>query len=157
MENNIENTLIAGGLLGLISMPFLVINYLSKKKIRSGVTAKLTDLAHKAKSQISHYEQLGAKAIGLDKNTRTILFVDTNETSELIIDLAKIKACKLLKKMNAAGVGSIELQLRDENNTLLYVVPFYRRFIDDESYLSAVFKVAEKWRQLIYNLINNQR
>ena len=59
--------------------------------------------------------------------------------------------------MNEAGVGSIELQLRDENDTLLYVVPFYRRFIDDESYLSAVFKVAEKWRQLIYNLINNQR
>jgi hypothetical protein len=59
--------------------------------------------------------------------------------------------------MNAHEVGSIELQLRDENDTLLYVVPFYRRFIDDESYLSVVFKVAEKWRHLIYNLINNQR
>jgi hypothetical protein len=158
MENNIENVLIAGGLLGLIIVPFLVITHLSKRtKISLATTARLAALAHQSNCQLSRSEQFGARAIGLDENTGTILFIDMNKNKDLIIDLAEITACKLLKKMEAKAVGSVALQLINGNGTLSYTVPFYRRFIDDETCLPIIIKTVEKWRCLIHGLVSNQR
>jgi hypothetical protein len=158
MENNLEEAWIAGSLLGLIVIPFLVITHLSKrKKISIAMTAKLAALAHQSNSQLSRSEQIGAKAIALDENARRILFIDTNKNKDIIIDLTEITACKLLKKMDVNAVGSIVLQLINKNGALSYTVPFYRRFIDDETCLPAIMKAAEKWRSLILNLVSNQR
>ncbi|HEY4327607.1 MAG TPA: hypothetical protein VGN20_26715 [Mucilaginibacter sp.] len=158
MENNVEEAWIAGSLLGLIVIPFLVITHLSKrKKISIAMTAKLAALAHQSNSQLSRSEQIGAKAIALDENARRILFIDTNKNKDIIIDLTEITACKLLKKMDVNAVGSIVLQLINKNGALSYTVPFYRRFIDDETCLPAIMKAAEKWRSLILNLVSNQR
>lgn len=158
MENNMEEALIAGGLLGLIIIPFLAITHLSKrKKISLAMTARLAALAHQSNSQLSRSEQIGAKAIGLDENAGRILFIDTNKNKDIIIDLAEITACKLLKKMDINAVGSIVLQLISKNGALSYTLPFYRRFIDDETSLSTIIKAAEKWRCLILNLVSNQR
>ncbi|MFB9843831.1 hypothetical protein [Mucilaginibacter ginsenosidivorans] len=158
MENNLEEALIAGGLVGLIVIPFLVITQLSKrKKISVAMTAKLTALAHQSNSQLSRSEQIGARAIALDENARKILFIDTDKNKEIMIDLTEITACRLLKKMDINAVGSIVLQLINKNGVLSYTVPFYRRFIDDETCLPAVMKVAEKWRSLILNLVRSQR
>lgn len=157
MENNLENALIAGGLLGLIIIPFWVITHLSKRtKISLAMSAKLAALAGRSNCQLSRSEQFGARAIGLDENAGTILFIDTNRNKDLIIDLAEITACKLLKKMEAAAVGSIALQLIKGNGVLSYTVPFYRRFIDDETSLPIIIKAAEKWRGLIHGLVSNQ-
>lgn len=157
MESNIENALIAGGLLGLIIIPFLVITHLSKKtKISLAMTARLAALADRSNCQLSRSEQFGARAIGLDENAGTILFIDTSKNEDLIIDLAEITACKLLKKMEADAVGSVALQLVNRNGMLSYNVPFYRRFIDDEACLPIIIKAAEKWRGLIHGLVSSQ-
>ncbi|WP_394771998.1 hypothetical protein [Mucilaginibacter sp.] len=158
MENNIENTLITGGLLGLIIVPFLVINHLSKRtKISLAMTERLAGLASRSNCQLSRSEQFGARAIGLDENAGTILFIDPYKNKDLIIDLAEITACKLLKKMDINAVGSIVLQLINKNGALVYTMPFYRRFIDDENCLPVIIKSAEKWRGLILNLVSSQR
>ncbi len=158
MKNNIEQALIAGGLLGLAVIPFLVITHLSKKKkISLALTARLAALAHQSDSQLSRSEQIGAKAIALDENARRILFIDTNKNKDIMINLAEITACRLLKKMDVNAVGSIVLQLVNKNGALSYTLPFYRRFIDDETSLPTIIKAAEKWRYLILNLVSNQR
>lgn len=158
MENNLEEALIGGGLLGLIIIPFLVITHLSnRKKITLAMAARLAALAHQSNSQLSRSEQIGVKAIALDENARRILFIDTNKNKDIIIDLAEITTCRLLKKMDVNAVGSIVLQLINKNGALSYTVPFYRRFIDDETSLPAIIKAAEKWRCLILNLVSNQR
>ncbi len=158
MENNIENTLIAGGLLGLIAISFLVITHLSKKrKISIAITEKLAALARQSNCQLSRSEQIGAKAIALDENARRILFIDANKNKDIIIDLAEITACRLLKKMDVNAVGSIVLQLINQNGALSCTVPFYRRFIDNETGLPTVIKAAKKWRCLIHSLVCDQR
>ena len=121
------------------------------------MTAKLAALARQSNGQLSRSDQFGAKAIGLDKNARTILFIDTNKNKETIIDLREITACKLLKKMDANAVESIDLRLINKNGTLSYIVPFYRRFIDDETSPSTIIKTAEKWRCIIHSLVSDQR
>jgi hypothetical protein len=157
MENNLEEALIGGGLLGLIIIPFLVITHLSKRaKISVAMTARLAALASRSNCQLSRSEQFAAKAIGLDENARTVLFIETNKNKDLIIDLAEITACKLLKKMDVNAVGSIALQLISKNSMPSYTVPFYRRFIDDETCLPMIIKAAEKWRGLIHGLVSNQ-
>jgi hypothetical protein len=156
MENNLEDALIAGGLLGLIIIPFWVITQLSKKKIRSAMTARLAALAYQSKCQLSRSEQFGAKAIGLDENAGRVFFMDTHKNEQLMIDLTRVTACKLLKKMDLNAVRSIELQLINENGALSSIVPFYRRFIDDELRIPAVIKTAEKWKCLIHGLISSQ-
>lgn len=158
MENNLEEALITGGLLGLIVIPFLVMTRLSKrKKISTAMTAKLAALAHQSNSQLSRSEQIGARAIALDENARRILFIDTNKNKDIIIDLEEITACKLLKKMDVNAVGSIVLQLINQNGALSCTVPFYRRFIDNETGLPAIIKAAKKWRCLIHSLVCDQR
>ena len=144
--------------MGLIAIPFLVITHLSKKrKISIAITEKLAALARQSNSQLSRSEQIGAKAIALDENARRILFIDANKNKDIMIDLAEITACKLLKKMDVNAIGSIVLQLINKNGALSYTVPFYRRFIDDETSLPAIIKAAEKWKCLIHNLVSNQR
>lgn len=157
MENNLEEALIGGSLLGLIIIPFLVITHLLKRKKTSlAMTARLAALADQSNSQLAQSEQIGAKAIALDKTARRVLFIDTNKNKNIIIDLAEITACRLLKKMDVNAVGSIMLQLINKNGALSYTVPFYRRFVDDETSLRAIIKAAGKWRCLIHNLVSNQ-
>ena len=158
MENNLEEALIAGGLLGLIVISFLVITHLSKrKKITLAMTARLAALAHQSNSQLSRSEQIGVKAIALDENARRILFIDTNKNKDIIIDLAEITTCRLLKKMDVNAVGYVVLQLINKNGALSYTLPFYRRFIDDETSLPFILKTAGEWRYLIHGLVSNQR
>ncbi|HEY4327488.1 MAG TPA: hypothetical protein VGN20_26120 [Mucilaginibacter sp.] len=157
MEHTMENALIAGILLSVIIIPFFVITQKSKKQRKVALAARLTDLADKTNCQITQSDLLDTKAIGLDENSQTILFIDTNEENNLIIDLTEISTCNLLKKIDSSAINSIQLHIKDKNDKLLHVVPFYKRFADNESHLSIVAKTAEKWRLLIERTINEHK
>ncbi|MEO6633516.1 MAG: hypothetical protein ABIN13_17385 [Mucilaginibacter sp.] len=140
MEHTVENALIIGALLSIITIPFFVITQKPKRQRKIALAARLADLADKTNCQITQSDLLETKAIGLDENSQTILFIDTNEENNLIIDLTEIANCNLLKKTDSSGTNSIRLHIKDKNERLLHIVSLYKRFADNESHLHLLLK-----------------
>ena len=128
MDHTMENALITGILLSVIIIPFFDITQRSKKQRKAALKARLIDLADQTNCQITQSDLLDTKAIGLDEHNKTILFIDTNEKDNLIIDLTEIASYNVLKKTDNSAINSIQLHIKDKNDRLVHDLPFYKRF-----------------------------
>ena len=152
MNQIIENSLIAGCLLVLIVLPFILIGRHLKKKRTEGMIGRLKDAAGTFGVTLSRYGIINNAILGWDSAQRRLLFALDEERPENV-DLNEVSGCYTLKRMNGRDVRSVSLQLVDGNDRLLHSISFYRQFTDSELTLNKALAHSAEWEALIKNAI----
>jgi hypothetical protein len=96
-------TIIMLGLVVIITLPFLII-YIIKKRKDIKFLSHFTNLAQKEKIMISQKEFWNhSYAIGIDNNSKKIIYANRlkDETTGTIIDLADIEKCRIVTINNS--------------------------------------------------------
>jgi hypothetical protein len=154
MTHIVENSLVAGGLIALFSIPFYIVIKRSKQKQLDVLKNKLFDKASALSIDLTRYEPLSDKIIGWAKPNKLLLLADVTEPEATVYNLAKANKTYVRKTMNGTAVGSIALQIADAQNKVLDSIPLYRQFQDNEMKLKEIEKQAKDWEMLLNSYLS---
>lgn len=149
MTHILENSLIAGGLVTLFSVPFYIIAKRSKQKQQKLLEDRLLRKAADLSLELTRYESLSNKIIGWAKPSKILLLSHLSQSEVEVYNLTKAVRTYVLKTMNGTSVRSISLQIADAQNRVLDTLPFYQQFQDNEMKLKQFEKQAKDWETLL--------
>lgn len=149
MTHILENSLIAGGLVTLFSVPFYIIAKRSKQKQRTLLKDRLLHKAAELSLELTRQEPVHNKIIGWAAPSKILLLADLVQPEVAVYNLTKAVRTYVLKTMNGTSVRSISLQIADAQNKVLDTLPFYQQFQDNEMKLKQFEKQAKDWETLL--------
>jgi hypothetical protein len=149
MTHILENSLIAGGLVALFSVPFYIITKRAKQKQLTLLKDRLLHKAADLSLDLTRYEPVSNKIIGWARPSKILLLADLAQSEVVVYNLTKAVRTYVLKTMNGTSVRSISLQIADAQNRVLDSLPFYQQFQDNEMKLKQFEKQAKDWETLL--------
>lgn len=141
--------LIAVILLVFLIVPILISVWRSDRKRHHLLADCLHAAAESNGLHLAHFEGVGNRIIGLDKQQHKVLFLDDIHYPVYIIDLHQIDGCQVLKTRSFRTVQTISLHLFDFQGKLTYELLFYRQFVDNELKLKRFERQSRKWEALV--------
>lgn len=159
-----SNSLIIG--LILLAMSVLPIYFfnLSRKRKQQKVLQSLNNIAGVHNCRISAYDICGDLVIGWDETNKFVFYLrKANEiTSELYVDLATVKGCKVIntartikhKDGNQKVTEKVELSFTPLNAGNEVKWEFYNEEVNTQ--LNTELQLAEKWSKLINNQLKSR-
>jgi len=83
--------------IALLALPF-ALDYMSRRRKRSGLLKLLHHAARSHQGQLHQHEIAGQVALGLDNEKKLLFFINQQEQADTVlhVPLAKVQSCKLL-------------------------------------------------------------
>ena len=150
-------------LLAMSILPIYLFN-LSRKRKQKKTMELLSNMAGAHNCRISAYDILGDLIIGWDESKKFVFyFRKANDvTSELYVDLATVKGCKVInttrtikhKDGNEKVTERVELGFSPANGGNEVKWEFFNEEINTQ--LNGELQLAEKWSKMINNLLKSK-
>ena len=143
----------------LILLPFIIGAIRGRKKAKM-ITREFLETGHKYGIAISETETWNDRVMGLDKDSKKLLFRHTSASAgltEKLIDLSDVLTCTtetsyLRSSESDKVIESIRLVLRNKLNRGTEVLSVYNAELDLNVYSEV--QIAEKWNSKINACLN---
>lgn len=141
-------------LIALTLFPVLFFIRMSKKGPQQSEKA-LHELAKKKDFQLDQIETWNQKALGLDSTGRKFVFINRQKDNpvEFIINLKKVRACKIKEQMNSIDLLFESRSVREEQTV---AVRIFDNLFDEAMQSGRHLVIAKRWKQMIEAVINDQ-
>lgn len=147
--------------IALIVLPFLIFGQSARRK-KSQLLKQLKALASANNGQISRHEFSGHTLIGMDDNKHLVFFIKKihDQVTEKFIDLAGIQEVKVFNGGKVVNNQNAEVRISDklelgfiprDSSQEMIKLEFFN--VKDNFQLHTELQVAEKWAELIHQLI----
>lgn len=149
----------------ICAVPFVIMNR-SKKKKEKLILQSLSEIANRVHCQIGPHEVSGNMAIGMDTSKNFVFFYKQTQekVTEKIVDLAKIKSCKVNnmsrtirnQQSSQRVIDSIDLSfVPSAKNEPEVKIEFFNA--EEHAQLNGELQSAEKWMQIIKDQLNRKK
>jgi hypothetical protein len=147
-------------IVSLIAFRLIIYSIVKKKSKKTKFLFKKLQAFGTSKDlNFSEYETWGKKAIGIDKKSQCVLFLNETEQGDVLeqIDLQKVRVCEVNKVSttfeNYTGINNIDLRIIfKESKTSHLLLTFYT--VKDQLQLCDELQLAEKWAKIINSSLN---
>jgi hypothetical protein len=123
----------------------------ARQKRLTNLNNRLNEVVEANDLDLSLSEIIGDKILGWDHNRKVMVVVSNDIKDAAVTNLNQASRSYVLKNMNGTSVKSISLQITDPGNKLLYSIPFYKQFADNEMKVKKLEEQAKEWELLLNN------
>jgi len=152
MNQVLENLFIVVCILAVILIPVCLIVIRSRKRKKQRISNELKAAEQEMELSFHHIDQVDDFILALDPVRKKLIRISHADLEIGLFDLEGVDSCVLMEIKRGDTLQLLQLGLRDKNQKLSHIV-FYKQYQGSEWKLKRTIRLAEKWKDLIQEVI----
>ena len=152
MNQVLENLIIVGCILAVILVPVCLTVIRSRKRKKQRISNELKAAEQERKLSFHHVDQVDDFILALDPVRKKLIRMSHGDFEIGQFDLEGVDSCVLMEIKRGDTLQLLQLGLRDKDQKLSHIV-FYKQYQGSDWHLKRTIRLAEKWKDLIQEVI----
>ena len=152
MNQVLENLFIVGCILAVILIPACLAVIRSRKLKKQKISRELKAAEQARDLSFHHVDEVDDFILALDPVRKKLIRMSHADFAIGQFDLEGLDSCVLIEIKRGDTLQLLQLGLHDKDQKLSHIV-FYKQYQGNDWHLKRTIRLAEKWKDLIQNVI----